>query len=77
MQFNAISRDFEKAIIAQKSLALSLILLAAWKQSTISMSDFNRVNVVSDVEDQSFQTKRSLLKKMVLAVAAATWIDMD
>ena len=41
------------------------------------MSDFNRVNVASDVEDQSFQTKRSLLKKMVLAVAAATWISTD
>ena len=51
--------------------------MAAWKQSTDSMSYFNRVNVVSDVEDQSFQTKRSLLKKMVLAVAAATWISMD
>ena len=51
--------------------------MAAWKQSTVSMSDFDRVNLVSDVEDQSFQTKQSLLKKMVLAVAAATWISMD
>ena len=63
-RINAVPWYFEEAIIAQKSLALSLD--HTWL-----------VNLVSDVEDQSFQTKRSLLKKMVLAVAAATWISMD
>ena len=39
---------------------------------TVSMTDFNRVNDVSDPEvDQSFQTKRSTLKRMAVAGAAA------
>ena len=39
---------------------------------TVSMTDFNRVNDVSDPEvDQSFHPKRSTLKRMAVAGAAA------